>query len=51
MQPPLRHRNGIPFYINKTEAEFKDDVYERYDEMVTKQTALHLADDLWNSPI
>lgn len=48
MQPPLRHRNGIPFFDDKTEADFKGDVYERYDEMVTKQTALHLADDIWN---
>ena len=48
MQPPLRHRNGIPFFHDKTESDFKEDVYERYDEMVTKQTALHLADDLWN---
>jgi ubiquinone/menaquinone biosynthesis C-methylase UbiE len=39
-------RRGIPFYHQKTEAEFKDDLYERYDELVTRQTALHLADEL-----
>lgn len=39
-------RKGIPFYHNKTEAEFSADVYERYDELVTRQTALHLADGL-----
>ncbi|MEL7160610.1 MAG: methyltransferase domain-containing protein [Bacteroidota bacterium] len=39
-------RRGIPFYHAKTEAEFREDVYERYDELVTRQTALHLADNL-----
>lgn len=39
-------RRNIPFYHDKTEAEFKADVYERYDEFVTRQTALHLADGL-----
>ena len=48
IQPPLSHRHGIPFFHNKTEAEFTKDIYERYDEMVTRQTALHLADELWN---
>ena len=48
MKAPVQFRKGIAFYVEKTEADFKDDVYERYEEMVTKQTALHLADDLWN---
>lgn len=39
-------RRGIPFYHAKSEEEFRDDVYERYDSLVTRQTALHLADDL-----
>ncbi|MFT7119973.1 MAG: SAM-dependent methyltransferase [Neolewinella sp.] len=43
---PLSTRRGIPFYHAKSEAEFRDDVYERYDALVTRQTALHLADDL-----
>ena len=32
----------------KTALEFQKDVYERYDEMVVRQSALHLADGLWN---
>lgn len=43
---PLSTRRGVPFYHAKTEAEFSDDVYERYDSLVTRQTALHLCDDL-----
>lgn len=43
---PFSTRRGIPFYHAKTEAEFSDDVYERYDTLVTRQTALHLCDDL-----
>lgn len=39
-------RRGVPFYHNKSETEFRDDVYERYDSLVTRQTSLHLADDL-----
>jgi len=42
----LSTRRGVPFYHEKTEAEIKDDVYERYDALVTRQTALHLADGL-----
>ncbi len=33
-------------YYDKSEAEVREDVYERYDELVTRQTALHLADTL-----
>ena len=43
---PLSSRRAIPFYHEKSEAEFSADVYERYDELVTRQTALHLADGL-----
>lgn len=46
LPPPLRERRGIPFYHDKTEAEFRRDVYERYDELVMRQTALHLCDEL-----
>ena len=46
LPPPLSRRRDIPFYHAKSEAEFRDDVYERYDELVTRQTALHLADEL-----
>jgi ubiquinone/menaquinone biosynthesis C-methylase UbiE len=43
---PLSVRRGIPFFYEKSEAEVADDVYERYDALVTRQTALHLADEL-----
>lgn len=46
LPPAPTSRRGIPFYHEKTEAEFKEDVYERYDELVTRQTALHLSDEL-----
>lgn len=48
MKKPLKTRRKIPFYHNKTETEFRTDPYERYDEMVIRQSALHLADELWN---
>ena len=44
---PLLERRGVPFYHDKTEKEFSDDVYERYDIYVNRQTALHLADELY----
>jgi len=47
MLPPINIRKGIPFFHQKTELEFQQDVYERYDEMVVRQSALHLADQLW----
>ena len=46
LPPAPSSRGDIPFYHAKTEAEFSTDVYERYDELVTRQTALHLADQL-----
>ena len=49
LPPPLSTRRGIPFYHAKSEAEFKDDLYERYDSLVARQTALHLCDDLHGS--
>ncbi len=43
---PISVRGDIPFYHAKSANEFSEDVYERYDELVTRQTALHLADEL-----
>jgi ubiquinone/menaquinone biosynthesis C-methylase UbiE len=48
LKKPISVRRNIPFYLEKTEEEFRNDPYERYDEMVVRQTALHLADQLWN---
>jgi ubiquinone/menaquinone biosynthesis C-methylase UbiE len=47
MKEPLLYRKGIPFFYHKTEADFQKDPYERYDSMVLRQSALHLADELW----
>lgn len=47
MKQPLSYRKGIPFFCLKTERDFQRDVYERYDAMVVRQSALHLADELW----
>lgn len=44
---PILDRKGIPFFYQKTNLEFQQDVYERYHEMVIRQSALHLADELW----
>lgn len=49
MKKPISYRKGIPFYYDKTEADYKADLYERYDDMVVRQSALHLADDLWGA--
>lgn len=48
MRSPLHTRHHIHFYCEKPEAAFRLDPYERYDEMVVRQTALHLADQLWD---
>ena len=47
MKSPIRTRNNIPFFYDKSEIEFQKDTYERYDSMVNRQTALHLADEIW----
>lgn len=39
---PVFYRKNIPFYTNKTEAEFRADPYEYYDGMVQRQLRLHL---------
>ncbi|MCP9234450.1 methyltransferase domain-containing protein [Lewinella sp. JB7] len=46
LAPPLDRRRDIPLYYLKSEDENRRDVYERFDELVARQTALHLADDL-----
>ncbi len=47
MKAPTEFRLQIPLFYNKTKLEFQKDPYERYDKMVVRQTALHLADELW----
>lgn len=49
MQAFINKRKGIPFYHQKTELEFQQDIYERFYEMVVRQSALHLADQLWRN--
>ncbi|MFK7907978.1 MAG: class I SAM-dependent methyltransferase [Chitinophagales bacterium] len=47
MKPPISYRREIPLFYEKTEAEYRKDPYERYDESVVKQSVLHLADEVW----
>ena len=47
MLTPIRYRHGIPFYYDKSESDFRQDRYERYDPMVIRQSMLHLADHIW----
>lgn len=42
---PVKFRRSIPFFCEKTETAFKKDKYENYEEVVTRQIRLHLADD------
>lgn len=49
MKNPITYRMQIPFFHKKTEAEFQKDIYERYNDMVIRQTALHLGDELWGN--
>jgi ubiquinone/menaquinone biosynthesis C-methylase UbiE len=49
MRVPISYRKEIPFFCDKTTTDFQKDPYERYDEMVVRQTALHLADMVWGS--
>lgn len=48
MKSPFSYRNDIPFFHKKTELEFQQDPYERFDPMVIRQTAIHLADEIWD---
>ena len=47
MDSPLHHRKNIPFFYHKSEDEFKEDHYEKYDPSVLRQSMLHLSDQLW----
>lgn len=47
MKAPFSYRKKIPFYCHKTAAAYQKDLYEHYDSMVVRQTALHLADEWW----
>lgn len=47
MRDPISYRKGIPFFCEKSESEFRKDIYERYDDMVVRQSALHMADEIW----
>jgi len=48
LKTPFSFRRNIPFYYQKTEQEFKQDKYENYDEMVMRQTRLHLSEQAWS---
>jgi len=48
MKPPFHFRKDIPFYYNKSEKEFSQDPYEKYDPSVIRQSMIHLSDDLWD---
>lgn len=49
MKSPINFRTNIPLFHNKTNTEFRIDPYERYNEMVIRQVALHLGDELWGN--
>lgn len=48
MKAAIGSRNRIPFYCNKTQNEYRNDIYERYDPMVIRQSMIHLSDSLWD---
>lgn len=48
MKAPVSQRRTIPFFCHKSEQAYRQDVYERFDSMVVRQSALHLADALWD---
>lgn len=48
MKLPVSQRRNIPFFCHKSEQDYRQDVYERFDSMVVRQSALHLADALWD---
>jgi ubiquinone/menaquinone biosynthesis C-methylase UbiE len=47
VKAPESYRRDIPFFIQKSRTEFQKDAYERYDDMVLRQAALHYVDQLW----
>lgn len=46
---PITFRRNIPFFYDKTEAEFKQDKYENYANVVARQTRLHLSKLAWHN--
>ena len=40
---PIKVRNGIPFYYDKSDSEFRMDVYEQYDTTVLKNARRYLS--------
>ena len=48
MRKAISHRKGIPFFYSKSELEFQQDIYERFHEMVLRQSLLHNADQIWD---
>ncbi|MEL6989516.1 MAG: hypothetical protein AAGK97_17025, partial [Bacteroidota bacterium] len=40
MNAPISYRKNIPFFYDKSDAEFQKDIYERFG-MVQRQIALH----------
>lgn len=48
MKPPISYRNHIPFFCEKSTADYRRDKYERYEEIVLRQASIHLADALWD---
>ena len=47
MKAPIEYRRDIPLFYEKSESEYQKDPYEQFDNMVIRQSALHLADQLW----
>lgn len=43
LPPPLKYRRAIPFYYDKSVAEFRRDPYENFAELVTRQAQLHFS--------
>ena len=49
MQVPIKYRNGIPLFYEKSSEEYRLDPYERFDPMVIRQSMIHLCDQLWEN--
>ena len=49
MKDPIRYRQEIPLYYDKSASEFRLDPYERYDSMVLRQSMIHLSNSLWDN--
>jgi len=46
VKEPIKYRNKVPFFYDKTPSEMRCDPYERYDPMVVRQTLIHLSSNL-----